>query len=219
MAIDIVAGIIVFFLCWRAYSQGFARQLIQLTALALGICLAEPIAAKIGPWANDHIKAIPAPIQGPVIVLASLFIIWFVVSFVGSLMLASYRRSVYGDNLPSLGDRLFGVSVGFLKAAFFISLIIFGFDRLPESVHKVPLVEDQVTKSKSVKWVHDYKLVDRLVGTEEVQSLGKRVQQLVEYLRSDDPDAKPKDSVPADAGKSAVDRLVEQVGSLTKERS
>jgi uncharacterized membrane protein required for colicin V production len=215
MGIDIIAGIIVFFLCWRAYSQGFARQLIQLTALALGICLAEPIAAKMGPWAADHIKTIPSPIQGPVIVLASLFLIWFVVSFVGSIMLASYRRSVYGDNLPSLGDRLFGVSIGFAKAAFLISLLIFGFDQLPESVHKVPIVEDQMTKSKSVKWAHDYKLIDRLVGTQEVQSIGKRVQQLVEYLRAND---EPKDSKPA-TPTDAAQRIIEQVGSLTKERS
>jgi uncharacterized membrane protein required for colicin V production len=218
MGIDIVFGVIAVFLCWRAYGHGFARQLIQLTGLALGVCLAEPTAARVAPWASQHIKAIPSAIQGPVIVLGSMFLIWFVTSTIGSLMLATYRRSVYGDNLPSLGDRLFGVAIGAVKAAFLVSLIVFGFDQLPESVRTTSVVVEQTSKSRGVKLAHDYRMVERLVGTQEVQSIGKRMQQLVEYFREPKDEATEKDGMPklpanADDAKKLLDRAIEKLSA------
>ena len=49
MGIDIVCGIALVLLCWRAFRQGFARQVIQLCGLALGVVFAEPIAEPLSP--------------------------------------------------------------------------------------------------------------------------------------------------------------------------
>jgi hypothetical protein len=170
-----------------------ARQLIQLTGLAVGIGFAEPASQTAAPYAKQYLTAIPTPIQGPALVLAALIVIWMTISVIGSMYLAAYRRRVYGENSPSLGDGLFGVAIGFVKAAFLVSLMVFGFDQLPESARKLPPVEQEVAKSKGIQLAHDYRLVERLIGTHEVQSIGKRVQELVEYFRQSQPNGQESD--------------------------
>ncbi|HVJ83465.1 MAG TPA: CvpA family protein [Planctomycetia bacterium] len=197
MGLDVFFGILLLIAGWRAYRQGFARQLIQLTGLALGVCFAEPVAAKLAPLAVKHVPDVPAPIQGPSLVLLALFVIWLAVSVSGSFVLASYRKRVYGDNSPSLGDSLFGLGIGAVKAAFVISLMVFGFDRLPESVRLIGPIEEQTRTSKGVHYAHEFRLIDRLIGTREVQAIGKRVQELVEFLRNS-PDAKPAEGANPD---------------------
>jgi uncharacterized membrane protein required for colicin V production len=186
MLIDGVVGILVIYICWRAFRQGFARQTIQLAGLGLGVCAAEPAAVKLSPWASKQITQVPQPLHGAVLALASLFIVWLVVSTIGSWMLASYRRRVHGENVPSLGDNLFGVGVGAVKAAFFVSLIVFGFEQLPESFRKLSPVDEQVSQSKSVSVAREFHLVERLIAVHEVQAVGKRMQELVEYFRKTD---------------------------------
>jgi uncharacterized membrane protein required for colicin V production len=191
--VDIVLGVLVLYSCWRGFRQGLARQLIQLTGLAVGIGFAEPAAQKAAPYAKQYLTAIPTPIQGPALVLAALIVIWMTISVIGSMYLAAYRRRVYGENSPSFGDSLFGVAIGFVKAAFMVSLMVFGFDQLPESARKLPPVEQEVAKSKGIQLAHDYRLVERLIGTQEVQSIGKRMQELVEYFRQSAPNGAAPD--------------------------
>lgn len=183
MLIDVVVGILVLYTCWRAFRQGFARQTIQLAGLAAGVCIAEPAAVKLAPWAAKHAKSIPEQLHGASLAIGSMFIVWLVISIVGSWLLASYRRRVYGENVPSLGDNIFGVGVGAVKAAFIVSLLAFGFDQLPESFRKLGPVDEQVRTSKSVAVSHEFNLVERLVGVYEIQAIGKRMQEVVEYFK------------------------------------
>lgn len=118
--------------------------------------------------------------------LGSCFVVWLDVSTIGSWMLASYRRRVYGENVPSLGDNLFGVGVGAVKAAFIVSLLLFGFDQLPESFRKLSPVDEQVKQSKGMSIAREFHLVERLIGVDEVKAIGRRMQELVEYFRKTD---------------------------------
>jgi uncharacterized membrane protein required for colicin V production len=191
MLIDVVVGIIVVYICWRAFRQGFARQTIQLAGLGLGVCLAEPAARALSPWAADNIKQVPKPLHGSMLALGSVFVVWLVVSTIGSWMLASYRRRVYGENIPSLGDNIFGVGVGAVKAAFIVSLMLFGFEQLPESFRKLTPVDDQVSRSKGVAIAREFHLVERLIGVDEVKAVGRRMQELVEFFRKSDAKDEP----------------------------
>jgi uncharacterized membrane protein required for colicin V production len=186
MLIDGVVGIIVIYICWRAFRQGFARQTIQLAGLGLGVCLAEPAAQALSPWAAGHVKQVPKPLHGALLALGSCFVVWLVVSTIGSFMLASYRRRVYGENVPSLGDNLFGVGVGAVKAAFIVSLMLFAFEQLPESFRKLNPVDEQVKQSKGVSIAREFHLVERLIGVDEVKAVGRRIQELVEFFRKPD---------------------------------
>jgi uncharacterized membrane protein required for colicin V production len=191
MFIDVVVGMLVLYTCWRAFRQGFARQSIQLAGLGLGVCLAEPAAVKLKPWAAKHIQQVPEPLHGAMLALGAAFLVWLVVSVIGSFMLASYRRRIYGENVPSFGDNVFGIGIGAMKAAFLVSLIVFGFDRLPEPLRKMGPVEEQIQQSKSVAVSRDFNLVDRLIEVQEVQSIGKRIEEVVEYFKKPADPAKP----------------------------
>ena len=76
MGIDIVCGIALALLCWRAFRQGFARQVIQLCGLALGVVFAEPIAIKALPLVDKYAPSMPATLRGPTLALGALFVVW-----------------------------------------------------------------------------------------------------------------------------------------------
>jgi Colicin V production protein. len=187
MLIDAVVGILIIVICWRSFRQGFARQTIQLAGLGLGICAAEPAALALSPWAEKNFKSVPHALQGPLLALAALFVVWLVVSTIGSWMLAAYRRRVHGENVPSLGDNVFGVGVGAVKSAFLVSLLVYGFEQLPESFRTLAPVDEQVRTSKGVAIAREFHLIERVVAIGEVQAIGKRMQELVEYFRKTDP--------------------------------
>ncbi len=196
MGIDIVCGIALALMCWRAYRQGFARQVIQLCGLALGVMFAEPVGAKAAPLLQKYAPSMPDALRGPALALGALFVIWLGASTIGSILLVSYRKRVYGDTTPSLGDSVFGLAVGGLKAAFVVSLAVYAFDRLPDSVRTAKPVAEQVEASRGVKLAHDYKLIDRLVGTKEVRAVAQRMGELVEYFKASDA-GKPDPGKPA----------------------
>jgi hypothetical protein len=186
MLIDGVVGIIVIYICWRAFRQGFARQTIQLAGLGLGVCLAEPAAQALSPWAANHVKEVPKPLHGALLALGSCFVVWLVVSTIGSWMLASYRRR--RRDCPQGWERFLHrrVGVGAVKAAFIVSLMLFAFEQLPESFRKLNPVDEQVKQSKGVSIAREFHLVERLIGVDEVKAVGRRIQELVEYFRKPD---------------------------------
>jgi len=186
MLIDVVVGILVLFICFRAFRQGFARQTIQLAGLGLGICAAEPAALALTPWAEKNLKQVPTALHGAILAVGSMFVVWLVVSTLGSWMLAAYRRRVHGENVPSLGDNLFGVGVGAIKSAFLVSMMVYGFEQLPESFRTLGPVEEQVSHSRSVAVAREFHLVERAIAVNEVQAIGKRMQEFVEYFRKPD---------------------------------
>ena len=191
MALDVIFGIVILLGTIRGIKMGFARQVLSLAGIVLGILFAHPVAEHLQPLAATYVNNVPVGVQMAGLSIASLFLIWGVIVLCGSLYLGWYRRTVLGTTSPSSGDRIVGATLGLAKSVLAVCMLVFLMDRLPENFRSVEIYKQAFDNSKCVSVCHDYHVMDRLLELPEVNQFKDNFVRIFEHLKPGDKDKQP----------------------------
>jgi uncharacterized membrane protein required for colicin V production len=207
MFLDLVFGFLLLLGAARGFRQGFANQALHLAGIAFGLILAEPVTAQLWPYAGPRMTLIPEAARAPLLFFAVMAAIVLAILAAGASYLKWRRKTTFGENKPSLADRVFGVLPGVLKYAFLICLFAFAMGRLPGVAREISAVRSQLDSSVAVRLANRYRIVEKLLETEEFVRLRDNAGQLVRYYRSreeapapESDDAAPAEAAPPSAG-------------------
>lgn len=135
--VTIVILVIVGLLTWRAWRNGFVRELVSLAAVVLAIPVAgvfyDDLFPKIEPIVDNHVLA----------GLASFLAIFFGVVIGGQVVAHLIRQGVAMLNLGA-ADQLAGAAFGFLKGVFVCQALLIALVVFPE-----PDLRDDIDQSEA----------------------------------------------------------------------
>ncbi|MGL4460774.1 MAG: CvpA family protein, partial [Planctomycetia bacterium] len=131
MGFDVAAGLILLYAAYQGYRRGFAQQTLQLVGLVVGVMYGEALGGKLPPLADPHLTVVPEPLRPTLLFVAAVFVIWLAITMPGSIYLMWYRKKVFGENTPSLGDRLFGAGLGVAKGALAAAVLLHLMQQVP----------------------------------------------------------------------------------------
>lgn len=190
MGIDIFFGIVLFIGAWRGYRRGFAEQMLLWAGLVVAFLFAEPIANWAAPKLGGKLTYFPEHLRPSVLYLAAIVVVWLAIYIAGSINLSVYRKRIYGENRPSRPDRILGFGMGAAQGALIVSLIAFLWVYVPQGIRESETVKKEYDASRGMKLAEEYRVVERVIDTEEVQRAWGHVRQIAEHYRS----AQPKDT-------------------------
>ena len=180
MAFDVAGGIVVLLGLWLGWRKGFARQMLGLTGLIVGLVGANWFSALAAPLVDGW--DVPEEVRAAVLFLAVAVATWLAIVFVGSLLLRRWRDTTSDDGpKPSVGDRVFGGLLGAVKGAAVFSLLLFVFYRLPDSVQTAGGVQDQYAHSELVRLDRRVRFIEQVLATPEVKQTRRSLATVVEH--------------------------------------
>ncbi|MGL5094772.1 MAG: CvpA family protein, partial [Planctomycetia bacterium] len=176
MGFDVAAGLILLYAAYQGYRRGFAQQTLQLVGLVVGVMYGEALGGQLAPLADPHLTVVPEPLRPTLLFVAAVFVIWLAITMPGSIYLMWYRKKVFGENTPSLGDRLFGAGLGVAKGALAAAVLLHLMRQAPpETMAKAGAVKEHYEQSTAVKIAAKQKIVDQLLATNEATRLNKHL--------------------------------------------
>jgi membrane protein required for colicin V production len=138
-----VLVVIVVLLTWRAWRNGFVRELVSLAAVVLAI----PVAGIF--YDNLYPKLHPIIDNAVLAGLASFLAIFFGVVIGGQVVAHLLRQGVAMLNLGA-ADHLAGAAFGFLKALFVCQALLIAMVVFPE-----PDIRDEIDQSQGATMLLD----------------------------------------------------------------
>lgn len=199
MGFDILFAIVLLLGALRGHRLGFARQMIHLSGLVLGVLFAEPLGKFLLPWFAENLAAFPRTVHQPIMFVGTCLGIWVLSVVAGSLYLKAYRQHVFGRNVPSPGDRYFGAAMGAGKAAALVALLVYGLNLLPNAVRETQPIARHYAASKSIALANAAKPVEYLLGLREVRRVQLHLAELVRYYRTSQDEPAEHPSAHADS--------------------
>lgn len=184
MAFDVAFGVMVLAGAWHGARTGFARIMLNVTGIVVGLLLAETLAKTLLPSLGPRLWGLPAPVTQSVLFVGSGVVIWLAIFALGSLWLMWYRTRVFGENRPSAPDRMLGVMLGTIEAALVAALVIFGWDLVPSAVRNASAVKSHYQESKVIKTLGEYQVIEKIVALPESQRLGEHLKTLASHFRA-----------------------------------
>lgn len=183
MIVDGVFGFMLLLGAWHGLRSGFARILLNLTCLLLASVFAEPISKFASDQFSAQFESIPAAIRPSLVFLGSIVAVWFLCWTCGSMFLAWYRRRLFGENVPSLPDRVLGMGLGMAEAAMLIGLAVHYWPMVPGLIREAEPVKAQFDASKGVKLAHEYPFAERVIDLPEVRKVKEHLLAVLEHYR------------------------------------
>lgn len=184
MGFDLVFGFLLLFFAWRGYKRGFVQQLLNWAGLVFGFLFAGTLSEHALPIVGPKLTYFPEDLRGSVVYLLAIIAIWLLVFTAGSMNLMVYRRRVYGINEPSIPDRMLGVGMGVAQAGVLVSILVFCWVYVPSAIRGNETVESAYKSSKAIEIVDEYRVIERIIDTEEVQRAWGHVKQIAEHYRA-----------------------------------
>lgn len=184
MGIDIFFGIVLFIAAWRGYRRGFAEQMLLWAGLVVAFLFAEPIAKWSEPRIGAKLTYFPEHLRPSVLYLLAIVAVWLAIYITGSINLSVYRKRIYGENRPSRPDRILGFGMGAAQGALVVSILTFLWVYVPQSIRTSEAVQKEYAASRGVQFAEEYRVVERIIDTEEVQRAWGHVKQIAEHYRS-----------------------------------
>lgn len=186
MYFDIGFGVLLLVAGFRGYRRGFANQTIQIAALGAGILFADDIARSLLPKLNSQFPAsIAEPLRLPLLYILSLLIIWLCISTIGAIYLAWYRNRVFGENIPSAGDRLFGLGLGLVKGCVGVAALVYAVNLIPKDfVDRFQPVRQQYDSSRGISIANENRIIDRALEFPEFHIFRERMETVVNHFKN-----------------------------------
>lgn len=183
MAFDIVFGCLLLFGAWHGLRTGFAKILLNLTGILLGVVFAQPLSKFAVEQFGDRIESVPVEIRPSAAFMAALVVIWLGFWTIGSIFLSWYRKKVFGENVPSLPDRLLGIGLGVAEAAFVVSFLVGCWTFVPEGLRQNSTVLAHYQASKAIQAAGEYPFAEEVLHTEEVRRVKEHFRELLRHYR------------------------------------
>lgn len=172
----------------RGLRKGFARQMLTISGVVLGLMFAETFCREATAFFGDNIQKLPIAkeVQFPILCFASLFVIWTLVVLVGSIYLKWYRTTVLFTIGPSAGDRLLGGALGVAKAGLVVGFFCLGYESTPGWIKNQSSLPAQREASKGFKLASEYPVADKLLETPEVLRFKDHFARILQHYRPGD---------------------------------
>jgi uncharacterized membrane protein required for colicin V production len=184
MGFDAGFLIILLFGAVRGHRLGFARQVIGLAGLVIGILFGEPLAKFLLPSLTGNLEAFPQSVRLPILFVATWIGLWLLIVIAGCTYLKVYRQHVFGRNVPSPGDRYFGAGLGAAKAAVIVAIVVYAINHLPAAVRETQPIARHYHASKAIEIFNAARPVEIVLDLREMRRVRAHLAELVDYYRT-----------------------------------